>query len=134
MLPVSTLTKSRIKPSYTHCKYSYAMSSIGNRVREARKAAGFSQPELAAQIGCSASALSQIESDKTKAPRAFVILGVAKHTGYSATWITSGKGDKLASAPEAKARQLYEGIMSLPDEVREKLIADVEFFSQMQND
>jgi transcriptional regulator with XRE-family HTH domain len=103
------------------------MTTMGERARIARKAAGLSQPRLGKLIGCSASALSQLETDTTAQPRSYILLGYEMHTGYSARWIATGKGPQMTS--DDAVQDLYRALMELPDRVRQKLLADVQFFA-----
>jgi hypothetical protein len=66
-------------------------------------------------IGCSASALSQLETDTTAQPRSYILLGYEMHTG------TPPAGSRRAKAPQMASddavQDLYRALMELPDRV-----------------
>lgn len=68
------------------------MSSIGDRIKQAMDAAGFTQPDLARRIGVSKQAISAMIAGTTKAPTADNVFRIAEATGYEARWIVTGKG------------------------------------------
>ena len=53
--------------------------SIGERLKEARKAKGFSQDKLAEAIGTSRTVITDIERDKTEHPRVLMSIQSVKH-------------------------------------------------------
>lgn len=67
------------------------MSKIGERVKYARMAIGWTQPELAKAAGITKQALSQIETGATKNPRPENLLNISDATGYELRWLISGK-------------------------------------------
>lgn len=69
---------------------------LGERVREARASAGLSVSDLARAIGIRPQAITQIENGKTKSLKASTATGISRVTGYSVTWLTTGRGKKLA--------------------------------------
>lgn len=68
-------------------------STIGSRVREARKAAKLSQQELASRIGIRQPTLSALESGENLDTK--FLPDIEKETGYRALWLKFGKGPKL---------------------------------------
>lgn len=80
--------------------------SVGERVTEAREAAGLTKTQLAKLCGISKQALGQIENGTTKAPNPTNLFAIAKATGFSAEWIATGSG-KTATAFNV-ARNLME--------------------------
>lgn len=72
---------------------------LGQAVRDARKAAGLTQPELGAKLGISAVAVSQVEKGKT-APALAKVAAIAEALGVSVSLLL---GDRLARAEYAIA-------------------------------
>lgn len=67
---------------------------LGTRIREARRNAGLTQPELGAMLGISAVAVSQVEKGK-HAPALAKVVAVADALGVSLAMLL---GDPLANA------------------------------------
>lgn len=67
---------------------------LGARVRDIRKAAGLTQPELGAKLGISAGAVCQVELGKT-APALAKVAAIADALGVSVSLLL---GDRLALA------------------------------------
>jgi transcriptional regulator with XRE-family HTH domain len=63
--------------------------TIGQRIREARKAYGMTQVTLARRIGISKQALYQIENGKTPDPGVLKIMAIAKVLGVSMNDLTN---------------------------------------------
>lgn len=63
----------------TDSEQTAADNSMGERVKALRKSFGLSQPTLAARIGISQPAISQIEKNKTKTLRGHVLAGLCEH-------------------------------------------------------
>ncbi len=68
------------------------MKTIANRLKEAREAAGLTQPELAKRAGVSAGTIGNVESGARKNPRE--LLAIAKAVGVRAEWLRDGKGPR----------------------------------------
>jgi transcriptional regulator with XRE-family HTH domain len=77
---------------------------LGQAVRDARRAAGLTQPELGAKLGISAVAISQVEKGKT-APALAKVAGIADALGVSIGLLF---GDPLACAEHAVAQARAE--------------------------
>jgi transcriptional regulator with XRE-family HTH domain len=73
---------------------------LGHAVREARRAAGLTQPELGAKLGISAVAISQVEKGKT-APALAKVAAIADALGIGIGVLF---GDPLACAEHAVAQ------------------------------
>ncbi|WP_295802169.1 helix-turn-helix transcriptional regulator [uncultured Microbulbifer sp.] len=67
------------------------MTSINDRMKQAREKAGLTQSELARSCGVSVQAVSQWESGSTKNPAASNVLATAKATGLSIEWLITGR-------------------------------------------
>jgi transcriptional regulator with XRE-family HTH domain len=87
---------------------------IGQRIREAREALGFSQEQLADNLGISFQSVQQWETGKTT-PRATRMRKLATVLGKSPTWLQFGVGPSDSS----KIDDIY------------KLITSAEFKSQV---
>lgn len=87
---------------------------IGQRIREAREALGFSQEQLADNLGISFQSVQQWETGKTT-PRATRMRKLATVLGKSPTWIQFGVGP----SDSAKIDDVF------------KLITSAEFKSQI---
>lgn len=72
------------------------MGTIGERVKTARLAKGWNQPELAKAAHISKQAVSQIETGTTKNPKPENILKIADVTGYEIRWLISGEGPQTS--------------------------------------
>lgn len=67
------------------------MSKMGERIRQARKAANLSQEQLAKAIGVSQVAISQLETGATK--ETTLLVRIAHETSTRAAWLETGKGE-----------------------------------------
>jgi len=67
--------------------------TIGERIRQARKAYGMSQVTLARRVGISKQALYQIESGKTPDPGVLKVMAIAKVLGVSMNDLTHVEGN-----------------------------------------
>lgn len=74
--------------------------SLGERVRRLRLNRGFSQEELARQIGVSKTQVYLVEAGKTRAPQAEVLRGYARALGISLTYLKNGGDPEPAAAAE----------------------------------
>lgn len=69
-----------------------ALLSLGERIRQARKASGYGQRAFAAAVGVSQSYLSEVERGKTK-PSVEIIIGIASCCPeISLDWLLTGLG------------------------------------------
>lgn len=66
------------------------MKTIAYRLKEAREAAGMTQPELAKKAGVSPGTIGNIEAGTRKNPRE--LLAIARAAGVRAEWLRDGKG------------------------------------------
>lgn len=96
------------------------MTTIGERIREARNRAGVTQPVLAEMVGVSASAVSQWESGSTKGLKPDNLFRVADALRVSPRWLAVGRSD-----PEKHDIQVQDppaGYSSQP-ELQQQLLA-----------
>ena len=71
---------------------------LKDRIREAMEGAGLKKLEFAKATKRSSGAITQWLDGSTKALKAETAQQIERVTGYSARWIVSGRGDKMASA------------------------------------
>lgn len=69
--------------------------SIGQRLKEARKARSMSQDMLAEKIGASRGVIINIEYDKISNPQPMVIHAICNTLSISEEWLRTGKGSML---------------------------------------
>lgn len=69
------------------------MSTIGERVKEVRKKMGFSQKELANELGISQNHVSSIETDKEK-PSSLLIKFLSIKYNVDEEWLRTGTGSQ----------------------------------------
>jgi len=65
------------------------MSGIAERLKQTRKALGFTQAELASRVGVSQSAIGNIEAGLRERPRE--LLSIADVLGVDPNWLETGK-------------------------------------------
>jgi transcriptional regulator with XRE-family HTH domain len=70
------------------------VSTLGERLRQEREAAGLNQPELAREAGVTKQAISQIENGSTRKPEAATLDPIAKRLNLRTTWLLNGTGPK----------------------------------------
>jgi transcriptional regulator with XRE-family HTH domain len=68
------------------------MKTLGQRLKEARKAVGLTQPEVARKVGLSQPQLSELENDHYKSSS--LVPALADLYGVDALWLAEGKGRK----------------------------------------
>lgn len=86
--------------------------TIGMRIRERRVKMGITQEELAEQICCKKSLISQYENDKVDI-KGSVIVELAKHLGTTAGYLLNGKVGCCLDEDEKKMLELMAMLKSL---------------------
>ena len=66
------------------------METMGDRIRKARLAAGWTQRELAEHAGLSSMTISLLERDKSRNPRLLTVQAVASALGCSVPYLLYG--------------------------------------------
>lgn len=105
------------------------MNTLKDRVKCIRKGTGLSQAAFGRLLGVSRSAIAQLEDGSTKTMKSTTLVAVERKTGYSASWVQTGRGkEKLrdARAPDDVER-IYSALMELPPEHRRKIEAEIDF-------
>lgn len=74
--------------------------NITERIKQVVEESGLSKTEIARRCGVSRASVSQWVNGDTKSPTAEKIFLLAKATGVSAKWLTTGKGSKEPSPEE----------------------------------
>lgn len=87
--------------------------SIGDRIRQARKAAGLNQSELAQRIGVSQPAIATWESG-VHDPRRVVMAKLADALSISPEWLTAGARSSAEADPQAAAAYLRRPVRHVP--------------------
>ena len=82
---------------------------FGMRLKEARRAAGVTQQQLADAIGLSNAAISKMEAGLTEAVLAPNLFAVADFLRVDARWLATGEGD-----PQRRQDALGQELSSLP--------------------
>lgn len=99
-----------------------APATIGSRIKEARGALGWSQVQLAEEVGVSQSAIGNIESGLRQRPRELV--SIAKALQVSAAWLETGTGNRsmvYAAPSEPCTRTLVEYLAGIAVQQRPTL-------------
>jgi len=81
------------------------MQTIGERVKAAREKRGMKQAELARKLSCSVNALSMLEHNAIRDPRASRILGIAEALQVSADYLLGLHEDTQAAPSTTRPRE-----------------------------
>ncbi|MHD0644883.1 helix-turn-helix domain-containing protein [Pseudomonas aeruginosa] len=92
--------------------------SVGKRLKDARKAVGISQAELAKMCDLTQSAVSDIEREKSST--SIFLPQIANALGVSAIWLATGKG---SHEPIEVAKDINEALQAAWDDVDEAIKA-----------
>lgn len=83
------------------------MASVGHRIRQAREAAGLSQEELAARVGCSRAAVGTWERDE-KEPRRSAVKRLSVALNQPESYFDRIGSGGIAVAPDANSVQIIQ--------------------------
>lgn len=90
------------------------MNSIAQRLKQAREAAGMTQPALAEKAGVSQGTIGNIESGLRKRPRE--LLSIAAALGVNPSWLDTGKGQMRSGVvtPDEGSHGIADASEKLP--------------------
>jgi transcriptional regulator with XRE-family HTH domain len=89
------------------------LESIGERIRAARKDAGFNQAALAARIGVSQPAVASWESGQHD-PRRLMLVRIAEALGVSVGWLAGGARSEIERDKHPAAAYLRRPVQHAP--------------------
>ncbi|GAB3729742.1 helix-turn-helix transcriptional regulator [Luteimonas pelagia] len=98
-------------------------AASAQRIRQARRHAGLSQAQLAAEVGVHRSAVSHWETPDGRQPSAANLRGVVLATGVAFEWLATGRGEMLPSA-ETLMASVAAVDAELVDDPRERRLLD----------
>jgi transcriptional regulator with XRE-family HTH domain len=105
---------------------------VANRIREARRALGLTQDELARRVGVSRSAIAQWETDRTGQVRAN-LARVAAVLGVSSSYLLTGETEVGAiSAESADERALLNLYRQMREPGRSELLRHARRMAALQ--
>lgn len=87
------------------------IESLGDRVKRARKHAGFTQAQLAKKVETSQGAISDIENGRNKESSS--LFDIAKVTGVSADWLINNQGEMLDTPKKPSIEELKAQISEM---------------------
>lgn len=91
------------------------MASIGDRVRQARQAAGFTQPELAKKVGVSKASVSFWETGETKNLAGRHLYSLANVLNVAPEWLITGREIQIAGLKHRGHHVALEQFSTLDD-------------------
>lgn len=99
------------------------MSTIGQRIREARKAKQMTQADLAKKVGLSQGAIGHLEAGRND--NSMHLVQIAAALGVRAEWLTNGRGESFLAWPfdDVPPEVYYQ----LPQEDKDEIAAIVRF-------
>ena len=101
------------------------MSTLGERIKAARKSKRMTAPELANVIGANKSTISLYERDMRR-PMEAVLMSIAAVTGVNFRWLNSGQGDMYGEAEDIRSVEDERILRGLSPKERELLLKFLE--------
>jgi transcriptional regulator with XRE-family HTH domain len=80
--------------------------TIGDRIRWLIESRGLKQTDLAAKIGVTQAAISNLVTDSSRKPSAPTLIKLAEELQCNPTWILVGEGDPYGWAPVTSETQV----------------------------
>lgn len=94
--------------------------TIGERLKEARKARGYTQDTLAEKIGTSRGVITNIEHDKVDEPQSMVVTTICNVLHISKDWLLDGVGTMELSDEAVKNAKVLLEINTLAEQLSEE--------------
>lgn len=94
--------------------------SIGQRLKEARKARSMSQDMLADKIGASRGVITNIEHDKVSEPQPMVINAICSVLNINKEWLTDGIGSMDISKEVTRSAKVLSEIYACAQDLSEE--------------
>jgi len=103
--------------------FTTAMSDVGTRIKQRRKALGLSLEQLAKRIGCSKQTIGGYETGATKTVSMNVLFPLADALDVTPRWLAMGQGDMQAfNLVDEQERELVATYRMLPAAVKKHLV------------
>jgi len=93
-----------------------ATTTVGERIRKAREAKGWTKAELARQLRISAASVNDLESGKSGAPKSETLLRM-RDAGINPDYVMRGRGNKLLHEIERQAE--FQAMITMIEELTE---------------
>lgn len=99
--------------------------TIGDRLRYLIEVRGYTQVELAAKIGVTQAAISNIVTNSSRKPSAPTLLKLAAALQANPDWIITGQGEpfQMNTIGQKSEQELLESFRQLDDQAKAALIA-----------
>lgn len=98
-------------------------STLGRRLLYARARLGLTQVQASTASGITQGALSPLENDATKEPRATTVSRLARTYGVNADWLLTGRGAPDDPELDETPRQVVEVMAQMTSGNRRRLLA-----------
>lgn len=90
--------------------------TVGKRIRDARKAKGLTQAQLAEKVRLKRNTIANYETDNIE-PSERSILDICRVLGASETWLRTGEGEMfLDLGPDAELERIFDLIQASDDQ------------------
>ena len=103
---------------------------MNSRIREVRKALGFTQREFAQKIGLQHNAVSIMEKPNTKILE-YYLLAICFRDGVNETWLRTGVGEMFAEK-DPKKREILSLFQELTPPFQDRLLSDAAGLLKLQ--
>src|SRR5215216_7563030 len=94
--------------------------NLGPRVREKRRALGFSQEHLAREAGVTWSAVQRLESGQVSDPHYSTLVGIANALGMTVAELIGESAPKVSASPETGRSQVPANASQTWDDIAEQ--------------
>lgn len=98
---------------------------------------GLNGAEFARMIGISRSAVNQLENGSTKELKSSTAAAIERVSGYSAAWLSDGKGPRMrreSGDPDDQDvyTRIIQGFAKLQPEEQGKILSDIDFLLSLR--